>query len=100
MWREAGQEAGRLNESEFKICDLCGALNLARNQACFICSWRGRFETRPDVIRMAIELTERRYGGLAPEMLADTSARPVAGSTSARGRFHAWLDSLKRWLLG
>jgi len=74
--RETGQGLdGTYRESDLKVCDLCGALNLAENGECFVCGWHGRFETRPELVHMAMEITRRRFGRLDPAFLTGHSAR-------------------------
>ena len=72
LWRESGsQEAPAMSASDLKICDLCGALNLASNRECFICRWRGRFEQRTEFVRLAMELAQRQYGKLEPWLFSN-----------------------------
>lgn len=101
IWPSNGsQQTGSLHAIDVKICDLCGALNLESNGECFICRWRGHFETRPDVVQMALEVAERQMGKL------DTSA--VTGSFTyyegEGGGILAWLRRAFRgvhvWLFG
>jgi hypothetical protein len=101
LWRESGpQEASAISASDLKICDLCGALNLALNQECFICRWRGRFEQRAEFVRLAMELAQRQYGKLEPWLfssglnLGPEPHRRFAG-TIARG-----LRKVIDWLRG
>jgi hypothetical protein len=56
-WGDGGNQFPQIDESvNLKICDLCGALNLASDVECVVCRWRGHFERRPEVVRIAIEL--------------------------------------------
>lgn len=97
--REAGyQEAGPFHESDLKICDLCGALNLAVNNECFVCGWHGRFEKRPEYVRIAMETLRLRHGRLELHWLTNihTYRQTVAPSPLARLRrlflrIHHWL---------
>ena len=72
MHRETRSQTGEIyKESDLKICDLCGGLNLAANQECFICGWRGRFEVNPQIVRLAMDLVIGRCGELKPELVTD-----------------------------
>lgn len=103
MARETGQQGtGRtitLRETELKICELCGALNLAANPECFVCGWRGHFERETDVIRAAVELAVRRYGRLELHHLTDLRTY----NPEPRGPLHRvarWLARAWNWLRG
>lgn len=98
-WQTAGSpEAGPFRENDLKICDLCGALNLAANRECFVCGWRGRFERRRHVVRVAMDDVERAYGKLALEDLTDVSRLGGVGVLALGGRLGQALRTLWRWL--
>lgn len=40
----------RLAARNLKRCPLCEALNSSRNNECFVCSWHGVFDHRPESI--------------------------------------------------
>lgn len=82
-WMNTGpRRVGPLHETDLKICDLCGALNLSDNASCCVCTWHGRFERRPEVVRMAMDLMVRRHGSLDLSLLTDpTPYRPVLKDT-------------------
>ena len=65
QWEEAGR-GSRLGfrEKDFKVCDFCGALNLAANSKCFICGWEGRFHTDSESIQEAIQALAQEHGRL------------------------------------
>jgi len=42
-------------EHDFKVCELCGALNPAANHECVVCGWRGRFENEPAAVQRSIQ---------------------------------------------
>ncbi|MEX2243967.1 MAG: hypothetical protein WD716_09000 [Fimbriimonadaceae bacterium] len=51
---------------QFKVCPLCGAVNVAGNDECFCCRWSGGFKTgRHEVESRLYELIHR-----CPELLA------------------------------
>ena len=99
LWHQSGpQEASAFTASDLKICDLCGALNLASNRECFICRWHGRFECRADVVNLAMELAEQKNGRLeawqlssAPFSWAGPRHGFLAGVTGVIQRIWAWL---------
>lgn len=93
---EAGPQ-GRVatfRETDLKICELCGWLNLDSNPECFVCGWHGRFEHNSDQIRAAVEFNVRRYGRLELHHLTDprTYRRPVP--LTLLGRIRSWLNRL------
>ena len=103
MAKEAGQQrfgrASSIQESELKICDLCGSLNLGSNVDCFVCGWHGHFEHNHDVVRAAVEMAVRRHGRLELQHL--TNMRTYSESRpSFHSKFCAWLERLWKWLSG
>ncbi|HLK57484.1 MAG TPA: hypothetical protein VKU00_13035 [Chthonomonadaceae bacterium] len=103
MPRETGQQGqGRttaIRESELKICELCGWLNLVSNTECFVCGWHGRFETDPEVVHAAVELAVRRYGRLELQHLTDPSTYRQPRSSPPLVRLGAWLRQMWHRLL-
>jgi hypothetical protein len=101
LWRESGpQEASALSASDLKICDLCGALNLTGNRECFICRWRGRFEQRADIVRLAMELAERQYGRLEPWLFSNGLGFGAEPRGRFAGRFARVMRKVIDWLRG
>ena len=99
--REVDHRLGdAIHESDLKICDLCGALNLAENGECFVCGWHGHFDTSPRVIRIAMELVRRKYGALDADSLSDHHIHAVATSPSLRWRLVRLFLRFKGWLFG
>lgn len=35
---------------DWKVCDLCGAINAAANEECHVCRWHGHFDRRAETI--------------------------------------------------
>ena len=81
--------APRFAWEKFKVCDLCGALNHADRDECFVCRWHGHFTTDPETIHRAaqtprvvteedqpLEPTDCRYV-LSPTELPDFIARLI-----------------------
>jgi hypothetical protein len=101
MAREAGQQgqgrAAVFRETELKICELCGWLNLASNTECFVCGWHGRFERDPEVVHAAMELALRRYGRLELQHLTDPRTYRAPEPASLRARLLAWLQRVRFW---
>ncbi|HZT42035.1 MAG TPA: hypothetical protein VFA07_07585 [Chthonomonadaceae bacterium] len=102
MAKEAGQpgqgHAISFRESELKICELCGNLNLASNKDCFICGWHGRFERDPVTIRAAIELSVRRYGRLELQHLTDLRTYQKPAPLTLPTRIRLWFQRVWLWL--
>lgn len=44
----------RARLGEFKVCPLCGALNVNENAECFVCRWQGSFDHSRELIRLRI----------------------------------------------
>jgi hypothetical protein len=42
----------RKTPGEFKVCPLCGALNVKENDSCCECSWQGKFETGAEAVQV------------------------------------------------
>jgi hypothetical protein len=84
--RMHGEERGvgplGYTEKDFKVCDLCGALNRVSNAECFICGWSGVFNTESEVVQRAMREFEDRYGALSERALAEEllpDERPALG---------------------
>jgi len=89
------KRAAAFTETDLKICDLCGRLNLAEAKECFVCAWRGRFETDPELVRIAIEMTVQRFGPIEPHQVsAHPSPAESEDEPSPLFRFGAWLRRL------
>lgn len=58
-------------ERDFKVCDLCGALNPVTNEECFVCSWSGRFHTDRETIGEAMRMLERHYGAVDESLFSE-----------------------------
>jgi hypothetical protein len=73
-----GQTGDVFQASDLKICDLCGSLNLAANCICCSCGWHGHFESRPNVVALAMEMVRMREGAIRLDHVADarSSLRP------------------------
>ncbi|MEZ5164010.1 MAG: hypothetical protein R2688_09750 [Fimbriimonadaceae bacterium] len=39
---------------QFKVCPLCGALNVIENCECFVCRWQGEFDCQEAMVRMKV----------------------------------------------
>lgn len=100
-WRQIGhQEAGPFQANNLKICELCGALNLAKNKECFVCGWRGKFDRRVEVVQLAMEVMIRRHGRLELQMISSPSALHAATSSSRFARFRSLCDRIMDWFFG
>jgi hypothetical protein len=104
MPKETGQPGQGRNvafrETDLKICDLCGWLNLESNVECFVCGWHGHFEHDPEVIRAAIELAVRRHGRLELQHLTDPRTYREPVSPTLISRVSAWFRRLWNWMRG
>ena len=102
MAKETGHpgqgRAASFRETDLKICELCGWLNLESNEECFVCGWRGRFERDADMIRAALELTVRKYGRLELQHLTNSQTYRPPAPVTLRSRWQAWQQRFWRWL--
>ncbi len=103
MSRQAGHSGNRgatlIRESDLKLCQLCGWLNLGTNAECFVCGWRGHFEQSSDVIHAAVEMTIRRYGRIELQHITDPRNYHAPAAPTLRNRllvFWARLHALLR----
>lgn len=100
-WRAAGpRETGQVGEGALKICDLCGALNLSANTECFSCGWHGRFERRAEIVRLAVELYQRRHGRLQLDELTDRRVFSPAATRRVGKGVTRLFSSARRFFFG
>ena len=101
IWRETGQGPYDVfQEADLKICDLCGALNLMQKRECLVCGWRGRFETRKEMVRTAIDLFRRQNGDLALDQLTESLHARKEGRGGIGGWFRRQFAKARYWLFG
>ena len=93
--RSGGQT--RFSEEDFKVCDLCGALNRVENTECFVCGWYGMFRRDAEAVREAMRQFEERYGGLSESLLAEEI---LPDERSAPGWFSTLVERIKMFLSG
>lgn len=55
----------RRSVEQFKVCTLCGALNVRENDECFVCRWSGEFDRDGVAVRIKINEIVRE----CPELL-------------------------------
>jgi hypothetical protein len=101
IWRETwGDQARAFQAADLKICDLCGALNLASNGECFVCRWRGHFDCRPEVVTLAMELLERQHGRIELPLISDRVTLGPLQRPSLRWRVGAFFTRVRHWFFG
>ena len=92
---DRGPERLGNTERDFKVCDLCGALNPAANGECFVCGWSGQFHTDKEPVREAMNEAEDKYGSLNQSLFAEE----ILPSTPPRAGFWAGVwESVRRRL--
>ena len=94
--RNIGFTSELIRESDLKLCDLCGALNLVQNQECFACGWHGHFNSQAELVHVAIELYYRPRGVLTLEDVTGGKSLPPLESNTLWGRLthtlrRAWM---------
>lgn len=67
--RGAGQVG--FSAKDYKVCDLCGALNRVNNNECFVCGWNGMFHREEDMVMQAMREFEAHYGGLSETIMSE-----------------------------
>ena len=100
IWRETeGQTGDVFQASDLKICDLCGTLNLAANGVCVSCNWHGHFDSRSNVVALAMEMVRSREGAILLEQVADarTNLHP---HLSLFAKLRRSLAQASSWLFG
>lgn len=98
-WGESGYSVGEnVQAAELKICPVCGALNHVKTRECFVCTWHGGFERRPEIIHTAIELLRRRYGNLSLDQLIEACDCRLIFGNSLSARFRRTLSGIRHWL--
>ena len=95
-WQERGSDKLGYTERDFKVCDLCGALNPVHNDECFVCGWRGWFQFDRETIRNVMHSLEIEYG----EINASLFENEAVPSTPPRQSRWAGLWGSLRKLLG
>jgi hypothetical protein len=74
----------------FKVCPLCGALNVVENEECFVCSWHNEFDENPVVIEMKIlDLMHE-----CPDLLEAVSTLATPPKSSFKQRLASWWRKL------
>ena len=66
----------RRSVEQFKVCTLCGALNVKENDECFVCRWQGEFDLDALTVRIKINEIVRECPELAE--VVRRSTRPNA----------------------
>lgn len=77
--------------SRLKCCPLCGGLNAKSNRDCFVCGWKGEFDTDEESI-----LTGLHELVLECPAILDIIAREPERKPSLVTRIKAYLASRKR----
>ncbi len=85
-WQERGPDRLGYTERDFKVCDLCGALNPATNVVCFVCGWNGMFYTDRETVGDAMRDMEREYGGLNQSLFEDEAVTKQSSEGEFLGR--------------
>jgi hypothetical protein len=61
---------------QFKVCTLCGALNVRENDECFVCRWSGEFDKDGLAVRIKINDIVRECPELLDVVRQATRPRP------------------------
>jgi hypothetical protein len=76
---------------QFKVCVLCGALNVRENDECFVCRWAGDFDTDPVMIRIKINEIVSECPDLTDVVVDPPSRAPLLKAWGSLARF------IQRW---
>jgi hypothetical protein len=82
---------------DFKVCDLCGALNRVTNNQCYVCGWNGKFHKEEEIVTDAMREAVERYGSLSEAVLA---GELLPDAPSERGFLTNLIDKVKQFLNG
>lgn len=95
QWQERGPDKLGFTERDFKVCDLCSALNPVTNATCFVCGWSGRFHNDTETVRDAMQTLESERGDISGSLFTEE----IVPSTPPKVSFWegAW-GSIKRLL--
>ena len=74
----------RRSVEQFKVCTLCGALNVKENDECFVCRWSGEFDLDGLAVRVKINEIVRE----CPELLGVISR---VTKPSLLTQFRSWV---------
>lgn len=85
------------SERDFKVCDLCGALNRIESEECFVCGWYGVFHHDMETVRKALREFEEEHGGLSETLLAEEI---LPNERSQPGFFSNIIERIKTFLNG
>lgn len=66
----------RRSVEQFKVCSLCGALNVRENDECFVCRWSGEFDRDGVAVRIKINEIVRECPELLDVVKKATRPRP------------------------
>lgn len=98
-WRETVKHTSLIDEAlNLKICDLCGALNLVTDSECVVCRWHGHFESRQEVVRIALEFHVQRQMATGLRSYPDETVMPEVRLRSLGARIAAIWSGLQ-WRL-
>ena len=75
----------RRSVGQFKVCTLCGALNVRENDECFVCRWSGAFDHDPLAVRVGINEIVRECPELM-EVVREPGRRRLFGNLYGRLR--------------
>ena len=62
----------RLTVENLKLCPLCDSLNAKSNNSCFVCGWRGTFQSDPKKLIANLKLLMLQCPELADNVMFDS----------------------------
>ena len=92
--------AETVTADDLKICELCGALNLASNRNCFGCGWHGKFEERREIVRVALDLTLQQFGSLCMGDITEGLNEDAEMQCGPVGALKRCFRRIRSWLFG
>jgi hypothetical protein len=95
-WERAHRpEMPGFTENDLKVCDLCGALNMASTRECVICGWHGKFDYDRESVRKAIGEIQSAKDGPESLLSGDVMLEEYLGIEGRRGnRVIRWIRRL------
>ncbi|MES1227721.1 MAG: hypothetical protein ABUL72_03565 [Armatimonadota bacterium] len=76
----------RRSVEHFKVCTLCGALNIKENDECFVCRWSGEFDMDGLTVRVKINEIVRECPELLEVVRRVNKPKPLERLSSWWGR--------------
>jgi hypothetical protein len=91
--------SAKISPETVKLCEFCGALNLASNKECWTCCWHGGFSVNEQTIALAWQRLETLYEEVRIEHVTARRTSTVGEFGEARpaSRLQSLVSGLAAW---